>query len=217
MPRVLAIAAALATVLTVAACGSAQSSADAPQARDAPPAGSAADSAEQAQAQPESLASQPGASQTGAGQSGASQPGVSQSGASQSGASDTAEGAGSALRSDTLSVAAALDAGTPGLPAGSGASVDDVLRLGAVATWIDAPDMLAISLPASTDCWPSAAAPVVESASELSLEFVPGACAAFNSARTYVVEVPEGIDAGADLEVAIDGLAHQFTLTLPAG
>ncbi|SFR99561.1 hypothetical protein SAMN04487783_0362 [Agrococcus baldri] len=222
MPRMLAIAAALATVLTVAACSSAQPPADAPPADGAQPAAGAAESAEQAPAQPEALASESGASQSGASQSGASQSGASQSGASESGvgesgASQTAEGAGSALRSGTLSLAAALDAGEPGLPAGSGASVDDVLRLGAVATWIDAPDTLAISLPASADCWPSAAAPVVESAWQLSVEFVAGECAAFDSARTYTIEVPEGIDGGADLEVSIDGLAHRFTLTLLAG
>ncbi|WP_206445955.1 hypothetical protein [Agrococcus sp. KRD186] len=236
MPKVLAIAAALATVLTVAACGSAQLAADAPAAGTQPAAG-AAESAEQAQAQAESLASEPGASEpgatetgaseAGATETGASEPGATETGASEAGASEagssgpgaseTAEGAEGALRSGTLSIAGALDAGEPGLPVGSGASVDDVLRLGAVATWIDAPGTLAISLPASSDCWPSAAQPVVESASRLSLEFVAGECAAFGSARTYTVEVPEGIDAEADLEVAIEGLALHFTLTLPAG
>lgn len=110
-----------------------------------------------------------------------------------------------------------LDPGVPGLPVGSGASIDDVLRLGAIATWVDAPGVLALSLPATGACWASAGAPTVESASELVVEFTgAAACGMPQTARTYTVRVPEGIDPAAELTVSIEGLATPFALTLPA-
>lgn len=110
-----------------------------------------------------------------------------------------------------------LDPGVPGLPLGSGASIDDVLRLGAIATWVDAPGVLALSLPATGECWASAGAPTVASASELVVEFTDAtACGVAQTARTYTVQVPEGIDPAAELTVSIEGLATPFALTLPA-
>lgn len=132
-------------------------------------------------------------------------------------ATDASESAqDSALRSDTFAAAAQGDPGEPGLPAHSGASIDDVLRLGAVASWAHAPEVLAISLPATADCWAIATAPVVLTPDALSIEFVPGeGCGEFDTARTYTVEVPAEIEAAAGLEVSIEGLQHHFTLTLP--
>ncbi|GEK79613.1 hypothetical protein [Agrococcus baldri] len=127
---------------------------------------------------------------------------------------ETGDAQDGALRSGTM--AAVADDGEPGLPAQSGASIDDVLRLGAVATWVDAPDVLAISLPASAECWATASEPVAVSEGALSIEFLPGKeCGEPDAARTYTVEVPEGVEAGGELEVAVEGLRHQFTLTLP--
>lgn len=173
MPRRLAIVAAVATVLTVAACGSSQP-AEAPDAQR-PQDGGLIGSAD----------------------------------------------AGSSLGSDASGDAAAdapdgVDPGTPGLPEGSGASIDDVLRAGAVATWVDEPDVLAISLPVAADCWPTAAPPAVVSETELEVAFAPAECGTAHTARTYTIDVPDDIEPDADFEVAVEGLAHPVTLPLPA-
>lgn len=108
------------------------------------------------------------------------------------------------------------DPGTPGLPEHSGASVDDVLRLGAVATWIERPVLVALSLPATPSCWAFAGAPEVESTTRMVVRVeVPTTCEAPDGARTYAIPVPPGIDASAEVELAVVGLEHEFTLTLP--
>jgi hypothetical protein len=120
-----------------------------------------------------------------------------------------------ALRDATASQ---LNAGEPGVPRHSGASVDDVLRLGAVATWVDSPEVFAVSMPASSDCWASAGEPVVAAEDRLVVAFVQEeSCESPDAARTYTLRVPEGVDAAAGLELAIVGLQHEFTLTLPPG
>lgn len=200
MPQRFAIAAALATVLMVAGCGAAEPTAD-------PGSQPSSAVAEQAQQAPDGTQPEPEAAAE-ADEGDAPEP-------VDTGASGTSESAqDSALRADTRF--GRTDPGEPGLPAQSGASVDDVLRLGAVATWVDAPDVLAISLPATDHCWPSATAPVVVSPTQLSVAFVPDKqCEGFETARTYTVAVPDGIDEGAPLEIVIEGLQHHFTLTLP--
>lgn len=107
--------------------------------------------------------------------------------------------------------------GEPGLPVDSGMSIDDVLRTGAVATWAGGGESIAISLPASATCWPTAGVPTVVDERQLSVAFVaPEGCAGADSARTYELELPDGVDASGELEVGLDGLEHSFTLTLPA-
>lgn len=131
----------------------------------------------------------------------------------------TIEGASESATSsaDALSgMAAALNTGEPGLPRSSGASIDDVLRLGAVASWVDAPRSFAISLPASSDCWASAGEPVAVDG-QVAVEFVEDPeCATADAARTYTLAMPEGIDTGEPVEVSVEGLALDFTLALPA-
>jgi hypothetical protein len=110
------------------------------------------------------------------------------------------------------------DPGVPGLPESSGASVDDVLRLGAVASWAERPELIALSLPASSSCWASAAEPVAESPTLIVVEVAaPEPCEAPDAARTYSIPVPEGVDPSADLQLEVVGLEREFTLTLPAG
>jgi len=114
--------------------------------------------------------------------------------------------------------AAQGDPGVPGLPQSSGASIDDVLRLGAVASWVDRPEVIALSLPASSSCWASAAEPVAESPTRIVVQVAaPVACEAPDGARTYSIAVPDGVDTRAALELAVVGLEREFTLTLPAG
>lgn len=108
------------------------------------------------------------------------------------------------------------DEGEPGLPEASGVSMDDVLRVGAVATWVDEPHVLAVALAVAEECWPAAGAPVVASSTRLAIEFAPAECGSAHAVRTYTVEVPEGIDPGPDFEVAVEGLPHELTLPLPA-
>lgn len=111
---------------------------------------------------------------------------------------------------------AAGDPGAPGLPEGSGASIDDVLRLGAVATWVERPSLIALSLPASGSCWASVGDPVAESTTRIAVEVDrPASCDAPDDARTYAIAVPPGIDASAELQLAVVGLEHEFTLALP--
>lgn len=170
MPNRLAIAAAVAAVLTVSACGSAQS--------------------------PVSWGSQ-------------GHDGAGRSSESTRGDSD--------LRVGTPSADAPGDPGEAGLPTASGASIDDVLRLGAVATWVDAPDELAISLPVAQGCWPTASEPTMVTPARISIEFAAeSVCEVPSSARTYTVEVPDGVDASAGLEIELEGLPEPVTLTLPA-
>ena len=230
MPRSLALAAAIATALTVAACGTA------PLAQQAPDDGAASRSAESAPMAEPLQADEAPAEESGqaaeSGQSGSGQAGSGQTGAehpdgreaesrqADAGQADAEAGAGSSeLEASALGSDAALrvNAGEPGLPVGSGASIDDVLRLGAVATWIDAPRVLAISLPATEQCWPTALAPVVESSTRMMVEFAGAEeCGEPDGARTYTVQVPDGIEVLAVLEVALEGLEYDFTLVLPA-
>ena len=235
MPRSLALAAAIATALTVAACGTA------PLAQQAPDDGAASRSAESApMAEPlqadDAPAEEPGqaaeSGQSGSGQAGSGQAGAEQpdgreaesrqadAGQADAGQAEAEAGAESSeLEASALGSDAALrvSAGEPGLPVGSGASIDDVLRLGAVATWIDAPRVLAISLPATEQCWPTALAPVVESSTRMTVEFAGAEeCGEPDGARTYTVQVPDGIEVLAVLEVALEGLEYDFTLVLPA-
>lgn len=108
------------------------------------------------------------------------------------------------------------DPGVPGLAGASGASIDDVLRLGAVASWIEPGERIALSLPASEACWAFVAEPVAESPTRIIVQAEqPEPCASPDAARTYAVEVPEGVDASAGLELVVEGLEHHFTLTLP--
>ena len=111
----------------------------------------------------------------------------------------------------------ALNAGEPGVPLESGASLDDVLRLGAVAVWIEEPTLFAVSVPAAQDCWPSAGEPVAIDGSALVVAFLQGdACATPTAARTYRLEVPEEVDADAGLDLAVVGLEEEYALRLPA-
>ncbi|WP_405217042.1 hypothetical protein [Agrococcus sp. Ld7] len=135
--------------------------------------------------------------------------GPSSQGASGS-ASETGDG-GSELR------VSPRDGGDAGVPRASGASVDDVLRLGAVATWVDGGEQLAISLPAEERCWPTAGDPAVLSPTRISIEFsAEPVCDAPSTARTYTMDVPEGIDASAGVEIVVEGLSEPVTLSLPA-
>jgi hypothetical protein len=110
-----------------------------------------------------------------------------------------------------------LDAGEPGVPPHSGASLDDVLRLGAVAVWIEEPSLFAVSLPAAQECWPSAGEPVASSDDAVVIAFVQDdACTAPTAARTYRLEVPADVDAGAGLDVSLVGLDEEYSLHLPA-
>lgn len=150
--------------------------------------------------------------------SGRATPPSASSGPGDEGAAGTTDPASSAPPGllSSPSPAGAGDPGTPGLPDGSGASVDDVLRLGAVATWVDRPALIALSLPASSSCWAFAGEPVAESTTRILVEVdEPSACESPDDARTYAIEVPAGIDASAELQLAVVGLEHDFTLTLP--
>lgn len=109
------------------------------------------------------------------------------------------------------------DPGVPGLPESSGASIDDVLRLGAVATWMERPERIALSLPASSSCWALAGSPVVESSTRIRVHVEqPEPCEGADAARTYAISVPSGVDTSRELELAVEGLEHEFTLALPA-
>lgn len=203
MLRLLVLPAAVATVLAASACASGEAgpaaSTDASSASSAPPSSAAPSTS----AAPSSPAPSTGAT-----------PGSSPS--AGPGASESEQGAPDALHSTDAAMQG--DPGEPGLPAFSGASIDDVLRLGAVASWIERPERIALSLPASPSCWATAAEPIAESPTRIRVHMsVPEPCEAPNGARTYVVTVPEGIDTGAELQLAVVGLQLEFTLTLPAG
>lgn len=125
--------------------------------------------------------------------------------------SDSAE-----ARALSEATASQLNSGEPGVPRHSGASLDDVLRLGAVAAWVDSPEVFAVSMPASNDCWASAGSPVVADEDQLVIAFVPEeSCEHPDAARTYTLHVPQGVDAAAGLELTIVGLQQELTLTLP--
>ena len=111
----------------------------------------------------------------------------------------------------------ALNPGEPGLPQQSGASVDDVLRLGAVVVWLDEPSLFAVSVPAAQDCWPRAGEPVASGESSLVVAFLQDeACATPTAARTYRLEVPVEVDADDGIDLAVVGLDEEFALRLPA-
>ncbi|RWR24263.1 hypothetical protein D8Y24_05865 [Agrococcus lahaulensis] len=110
-----------------------------------------------------------------------------------------------------------LDDGEDGLPEHSGASVDDVLRLGGVATWIDPPARIALSLPASSGCWALAGPLTAQSATALAVQVEqPQVCGAPDAARTYTLLVPADVDADAALQLTVTGLPEPLVLTLPA-
>lgn len=109
-----------------------------------------------------------------------------------------------------------LDGGEPGVPQQSGASVDDVLRLGAVVTWIEEPSLFALSLPATEDCWPVAGDPVASSEHAVVVAVLQEeACAPPTAARTYRLEVPADVDAAPGLDISIVGLDEEYELRLP--
>jgi hypothetical protein len=137
-------------------------------------------------------------------------------GATEQGTTEGASESAAAGADAFSSTSASLNTGEPGLPQGSGASIDDVLRLGAVATWVEAPDVFAISLPATSDCWASAGEPVAIDGS-VAVSFVQeGECAMADAARTYTLPMPAGVDTSETVEVAVEGLDLRFTLALPA-
>lgn len=110
-----------------------------------------------------------------------------------------------------------LDEGEPGVPHHSGASVDDVLRLGAVAVWIEEPSLFAVSLPAARDCWPAAGEPVSGSEHLVVVPFLRDeSCAMPTSARTYLLQVPEDVDATPGIDLSLVGLEEEHSLRLPA-
>lgn len=194
MPRRFAIAAALAAALTVAGCGAAQPAAD--SAADGAPMQPMSEESEGSSEHAESAPATGSAPESGGPESGWAQPEVLSS-------------ADASMRRDP---------GVPGLPSGSGASVDDVLRLGAVANWIDPPTLIGLSLPSASDCVAFAAATAVDSPSSIVVTFEsPGECETPTSARTYSIAVPEGVDTSGEIELVVEGLEHRFTLTLPAG
>lgn len=208
MPRSLAIAAALATVLTVAAC-----SAGAPDAEpESQPATASEGSSQQ----------QPGASES----EGADSAESTEGGASEGGVAPQPESAEAAesrdLQPEAFSSGDATlrrDPGVAGLPAGSGASIDDVLRLGAVVTWVEESDRFSLSLPYGEQCAAFAADPVAagDGSNTVVVAFdEPEPCVDPTTARTYTFGLPAGIDPDADVEVSVEGLTYGFTLTLPA-
>lgn len=208
MPRMLALPIALAAVLASTACASGGGP------TGTAPAGSDASST-QSQAAPASEAARPsGSAGSGQGEDGE---------AAESGTAAPSDTAQSELVRpqiyDSTDPAMRRDPGQPGLPDASGASVDDVLRLGAVASWLRHPDWIAVSLPASSSCAPLAAEPVLESPTRIVVDFDPPSepCGPPDAAQTYEVPVPDGVDARADVQLAVVGLEREFTLTLPAG
>lgn len=171
----------------------------------------------------ESAPSSPDASTTppGAASPGASAPAATATdGVEPSAGQGTEEPLASESDASASSTPTALDGdpGVPGLPQQSGASVDDVLRLGAVASWAEQPGRIALSLPASSTCWAFAGEPLVESPTRIVVQIErPEPCDEPDGARTYAIAVPEGVDTSADLQLAVVGPEHRFTLTLPAG
>ncbi len=130
---------------------------------------------------------------------------------------DTTEPGESSDAPDSTGAALEGDPGVPGLPQSSGASVDDVLRLGAIASWTERPDLIALSLPASSSCWALAAEPMLESPTTIVVEVeAPEPCETVDAARTYSIAVPDGADTSGDLQLRVVGPEHEFTLTLPA-
>lgn len=215
MPRSLAFAAALATVLTVAGCSAAQQTADAP-APESGPSQSATESEQSATETEYSVAPAQPATESEQAATSEVEPSEDADEAAEDDAAETSEET-SQLRTGTLDATLRSDPGEPGLPADSGASIDDVLRLGAVATWVEGPEHLAISLPATSECWPTAGDPVVLSETRFAIAFaVEEGCGDPDAARTYTFVVPDGVDASQELEVAIEGLEYEFTLALPA-
>lgn len=207
MLRIRSLPVTVAAVLAVSACAAGGGvSSRAPQAPDASPT--------QSQTAPPTDAPGPGGEQPSAD---ASQPGSAEPSAGAAAPSADASRPGTASPEPPSALAAVPgDHGVPGLPANSGASVDDVLRLGAVAGWAEPPALIALSLPASSSCWAVVAEPVVESPSRILLRVAqPQPCEAPDAARTYSVAVPDGIDASGGLQLSIVGLAQEFTLTLP--
>ncbi|MGM1028405.1 MAG: hypothetical protein ACQEWM_00890 [Actinomycetota bacterium] len=197
MLRSLALPVAVAAVLTLSACASVD------------------DASSTAPARPGASATQTGTSP--APDASATAPSETEPSDAEPTASATESGSGQPEDSSATDAAAQGDPGVPGLPQLSGASIDDVLRLGAVATWIEQPVLIALSLPATSDCWPFAAEPVVESPTLIVVHVeLPQPCGAPNAARTYAIPVPDGVDTSADLHLAVVGLEHEFTLTLPS-
>lgn len=213
MPRSLAIAAALATVLTVVAC-----SAGAPHAEPEPQPATASEESSQQQHDAGDAPQTESAEQ---GESGATEGGAApQPEGSDAAGGDAAESRD--LQPEAFSSGDATlrrDPGVAGLPAGSGASIDDVLRLGAVVTWVEESERFALSLPYGEHCAAFAADPVAagDGSNTVVVAFdEPEPCVDPTTARTYTFGLPAGIDPDVDVDVAVEGLTYGFTLTLPA-
>ncbi|WP_404311737.1 hypothetical protein LG314_10340 [Agrococcus terreus] len=108
--------------------------------------------------------------------------------------------------------------GEQGVPAGSGASVDDVLRLGAVVLWADAPDSFSLSVPASEECWPTALPAYAAGGGAIGVDLIAAeGCAVGDAVRTFSFDVPDGVEVGDGVDVVISGLeAGTGTAALPA-
>lgn len=107
--------------------------------------------------------------------------------------------------------------GEAGVPAGSGASVDDVLRLGAVVLWADPPGTFSLSVPAAEECWPTAL-PAYAAGGAIGVDLIAAeGCAVGDAVRTFSFDVPDGVEVGDGVDVVISGLeAGTGTAALPA-
>lgn len=115
--------------------------------------------------------------------------------------------------------ALSLDSGVAGVPAGSGASIDDVLRGGAIAMWTGEPGTFTLTVPASSTCIPSVFGAEAVSASQIAVELVAsaGPCPEPDEARTYELRVPDGADASGGLEILVGGIEDApSAIALPA-
>ena len=136
---------------------------------------------------------------------------------SSSSAQDASTIAAEALEAVRGAAPEELNPGEPGVPLESGASVDDVLRLGAVVVWIEEPSLFAVSLPVAEDCWPAAGDPVPSSERSIVVAFLQDdACAMPTTARTYRLEVPTEVEADAGLDLSVVGFEEEYALRLPA-
>lgn len=110
-----------------------------------------------------------------------------------------------------------LDQGFEGLPRGVGASVDDVVREGALATWSSAPVEFALSVPADPECWPAARQPTADAEGTVvvALEHAEP-CAPGARVRTFLLPVPEGADRADGLTIEVLSDEGDVRLELPA-
>ena len=105
-----------------------------------------------------------------------------------------------------------LDPGSPGVPPGAGASVDDVLRLGGLAVWGASGTEVIIAVPAAPGCPPAAHPPIVDDGTlVVQVERAPE-CEAPSEVRTFAIGVPAGVDTSDGLPVV---LRDRVDLLLP--